>query len=326
MEIRASSKTAEGGAVWCVGEAMAQVTPTDGRTLETARTFQVSVAGAESNVALNLAALGRSAAWYSRLGEDPLGRRVGQHVAAAGVDTSRVVIDPIRSTGIVAKDPSPTASSVYYYRRGSAASAMNPRDAPVIFGAVPMWIHVTGVTPALSRSCRALTHRLLTGARRQGIGSSFDVNYRPALWRSRSAAARTLGRLASLADVVFVGRDEAEMLWGTDTAASVRDRLPRPSTLVVKDGGVEAVTFAGGEIVAEPALTVEAVEPVGAGDAFAAGWLHGHLENRAQGVKIRLGHLMAARAMTSLSDQPPDPVPDSYLERAERGWHQGTEY
>jgi 2-dehydro-3-deoxygluconokinase len=130
---------------------------------------------------------------------------------------------------------------------------------------------------------------------------SFDVNYRPALW-STAVAGPMLADLANQADVVFVGLDEAAACWGCETPSEVREVLAGPATVVVKDGPVGATSFGPQGRCFVPALTVDVVEAVGAGDAFAAGYLYGVLMNLDEPRRLRLGHLMAASALGAVGD------------------------
>jgi 2-dehydro-3-deoxygluconokinase len=132
---------------------------------------------------------------------------------------------------------------------------------------------------------------------------SFDVNYRAALWGGRDAGAE-LRELAAQADIVFVGLDEAQVLWGTATPQDVRDLLPGPSVVVVKDGDVGATEFHGSESCFVPAIPTDVVEAVGAGDAFAAGYLSAHLRGLDSGERLRAGHRQASLVLQSTSDVP----------------------
>jgi 2-dehydro-3-deoxygluconokinase len=298
------------GAVVCIGETMAALAPAPSASLETAEELRVSVAGAESNVAMYLADLGIPVSWLSALGDDALGRRVRAEVGAAGVDVGGVRCDPERPTGLLVKEPTGTRTRVHYYRGNSAASAMGPdvldddrlRSASVV--------HLTGVTPALSPSCRSLVAKALTippGERSYAI--SFDVNHRPALWPPGTAAA-VLHDLADRADITFVGLDEAQELWDADLEpADVRKLLSHPRLLVVKDGGHAATAFSDEGRWTVPALGTDVVEPVGAGDAFAAGALTGLLRGGSIECALRLGHITAASALKVTGDH--GPLPDS---------------
>ncbi|WP_449408767.1 sugar kinase [Microbacterium maritypicum] len=290
-------------AVVCVGESMGLVTALGAPLAET-ESAALGIAGAEGNVAVGLVAAGHRAAWASRLGSDPIATRISTELARRGVDLW-VETDETAPTGVMFKDPGVESSSVYYYRRGSAASRM---DAGFLSSARldgVRIVHTTGITPALSPSCRDMVDRLYVDARAAGALVSFDVNDRRALW-SREDAAATLTRLADAADIAFVGRDEAERIWGTATADDVRAHLPHCGLLVVKDGDVGATAYAGDDApVFVPAPRVEVVEPVGAGDAFASGFLAATLDGADLATRLSAGHAAAARVLTTHGDLPP---------------------
>lgn len=288
--------------VLCLGETMAQVVPSDRLPLAGACTFWIGHAGAESNVAVSLARLGTPASWAGILGDDPLGARVRREINNFGVDTSLVQFESGGRTGVFFKDPGESGSTVYYYRAGSAAAGMDSTFAAQMVASKPRWIHLTGVTCALSPSCSDAVTTALGDARAAGIPVSFDVNYRRALWADVTQAGQDILAAARLADVVFVGLDEAEALWGCRTAHEVRELIDTAAVLIVKDGAIECTAFHDESAVIVPALPVQVVEPVGAGDAFAAGWLHGHLAGLDTESCLRLGHLMAGIALTSESD------------------------
>ncbi|WP_351227142.1 sugar kinase [Streptomyces sp. NPDC002133] len=297
------------GPVVCVGETMAALAPEPLGPLDDADLLRVDIAGAESNVALYLADHGIPTRWVSAVGDDPFGRRVRDRIAAGGVDVSGARTDPDRPTGLLLKDPGANGTRVHYHRRGSAASALTPEllDDPAVAGAA--LLHLSGITPALSPGCHALVERALRPDRPCPV--SFDVNYRPALWTGRPAAD-VLRPLADRADIVLVGLDEAQALWGdglTD-ARAVRELLPGPGVLVVKDGAHAATAFLGADAHTVPALAVRVAEPVGAGDAFAAGFLSGLLRELSVAGALRLGHLTAASALRVPGDHGPLPALD----------------
>ncbi|GAA0284400.1 sugar kinase [Cryptosporangium japonicum] len=273
--------------VVCVGESMALVTPDPPGPLAAGGPMRLDVAGAESTVASYLAQLGARVTWVSAVGADPLGSLVRSRIGSYGVDVSFVVVDPDAPTGVFFKDPGAAGTTVHYYRAGSAASRLGPLTLPAA-----RVVHLSGITPALSPSCARLVEAAL------GTGfTSFDVNYRPGLW-SVEQAAPVLAELARRADVVFVGLDEAQTLWGVRTAADVRKLLPEPGRVIVKDGAVGA--YSDSEFV--PAPVVDVVEPVGAGDAFAAGYLLGLLRDAPEAERLRLGHRVAGAALRVTGD------------------------
>jgi 2-dehydro-3-deoxygluconokinase len=284
-----------------LGETMALVVPARPEPLAEAEDFRVAVGGAESNVACHLSAAGRRTAWVSALGEDALGRRVLREIASHGVDVSAVDLDPSAPTGLYVKDP---GHGVTYYRTGSAASRMGPGLLARLDLARARIVHLTGITLALSASCRALVRAALVAARDAGALVSLDVNHRPVLWDSTEEAAREILAAAREADAVLVGRDEAETLWGTATADEIRALLPDVPHLVVKDAEIEAIEFTGTERAAVPAPRNEVVEAVGAGDAFAAGWFDGLLRGDEPAERLARGHARAAHALSSTQDIP----------------------
>ena len=163
------------------------------------------------------------------------------------------------------------------------------------------YVHVSGITAALSASCADLLAYGLAERPVGGAVMSFDVNYRPALWPPERAAP-VLAELANQADLVFVGLDEAGVLWGCGSADDVRSVLAGPAALVVKDGAVGATAFGTGGVTFVPAPAVDVVEPVGAGDAFAAGYLFGTLRGMDVRARLAVGHKLAAASLTTADD------------------------
>ena len=237
---------------------MAVLSPPDARPLAEQSVLSMAIGGAESNVACGLAGLGHRAAWLSRPGDDPFARRILAELTARGVDVSAVETDPERPTGVYFKDPGPDHTRTHYYRGGSAASRMGPELArrPALHQA--RVVHVSGVAAALSDSCARLLEAILVGRNGRVPGGpvvSFDVNHRPALWQDGSAtAARSLLALARAADIVFVGRDEAEALWGTARPDDIAGLLGPAPVVVVKDAEHGATSYVGGVPTFVPSL------------------------------------------------------------------------
>lgn len=292
----------------CVGETMAMVSPTTPTALSASELFTVTAGGAESNVAGHLAALGINTVWLSRLGADALGDRIMATLQERGIDLRWVTRDHRSPTGVYFKDPRPVGRrSVYYYRAGSAASRMSPLDFTRWPFAKATWVHLTGITPALSPSCDAFVERIMEEASSLGYGVSFDVNYRPSLWQGPEVAAARCLVLGNKSNILLVGLDEAQHLWGVSTPEDVAELFPSVPIVVVKDGANEAVEILQtpgkrGEIHRVPAHQVEVVEPIGAGDAFAAAYLAGYLAGRPSHERLSAGHSLAAWTLGSLED------------------------
>jgi 2-dehydro-3-deoxygluconokinase len=284
--------------VLCLGETMALFVPGEPGPVDQVRTWIRTVGGAESNVACNLALLGLRSSWVSAVGEDAFGKAVVAAVSSMGVDVSRVVVDSTRPTGLYVKESNAGGSPVRYYRAGSAASGMGPSLVDKLDLDVRV-LHLTGITAALSDSCLELMRALCT-APRSSRQLSFDLNWRPRLWASRDPSV--LLDLANSADIVLAGDDEAAAVWGVSSPADIRALLPRPSTLVIKHGERGATLIEGSSTVFAPALRVDVVEPVGAGDAFAAGFLAATLAGETPTRRLRSGHLQAAVALRTHDD------------------------
>jgi 2-dehydro-3-deoxygluconokinase len=293
----------------CIGESMALLVPGESGPPERVRTWVRSVGGAESNVACNLVRLGVPTRWVSALGDDPFGRAVLADVASFGVDTSGVTIDPARPTGLYVKESNASGSPVRYYRGGSAASALDVSLMSTMDLTGVRLVHISGITAALSDSCLELMRALVLAPREYLL--SFDLNWRPALWATRESDA--LRGLANAADIVFAGDDEAAAVFGTGDPLALRELLPDPAMLVVKHGARGASVIERDQPVFQPALQVEVVEPVGAGDAFAAGFLAATLAGDDVVRRLRAGHLQAATALRTHDDVGP-PLPDGVAE------------
>lgn len=298
----------------CLGESMVTFVPSRPGRLADVPDFHREIGGAESNVACTLARAGHSVRWISRVGADGFGDHLVETIAAAGVDVSAVQRDPHRPTGVYFRTagerattlvPHPEKAEVVYYRKGSAASALSPALVRRDDAWSGRMLHLTGITGALSATCRALMGRLTHREPGRPV-VSFDVNHRPALWRG--ADPGLLIELARGCDLVFVGEDEAEAAWGLPDADAIRAVLPEPETLVVKQGAAGATVFTGGERLHVPAPAVDVVAHVGAGDAFAAGYLSATLRGLPVRDRLRHGHLLAAAALTVPGDLavPPD--------------------
>jgi len=296
------------------GETMLLLTGRDTGAVPDLDHMHVDTGGAESNVAIGLVRAGVPTTWIGRVGTDPAGDRVARDVRREGVDVVAVP-DPDRSTGIMMKERlSDGRTRVTYHRRGSAGSALRPSDLPpgVVEGAA--LLHVTGITLALSDEARATVVAALDRADAAGVPVSFDVNHRPKLIDPDTAREhyRAVARRSS---IVFAGDDEARLVLGSagdegddevlahGLAALARGRA------VVKLGSRGAVASVDGEFLRRPATPVRVVDPVGAGDAFVAGWLAASLAGATTAEALDRAADAGALACTVESDwRRPDPA------------------
>ncbi|GAA0952532.1 sugar kinase [Kribbella koreensis] len=301
----------------CLGEAMIMLAAETGAPLEDVETFRRSVGGAECNVAGGLAALGIPTGWISRLGADGFGRHVLSDLESRGVEVGGVEDDPTRPTGLYVKHTINGRTRMHYYRSGSAAAAMDADflDRPAVRNRLvgAELVHTTGITAAISTTAAALLDRLAALRDTLGFTLSVDLNWRPALWRDTDPAP--LWRLLRAADVVLIGADEAALFAGTGDPDELRELFGARATIVVKsDAHVALALEPGGRRTEVPALTVEVVEPVGAGDAFAAGYLAATLQGLPMEQRLRLGHLSAAAVLAVPDDHAT--LPDARVRQA----------
>ncbi|MFC7680962.1 sugar kinase [Paenibacillus sp. GCM10028914] len=247
--------------------------------LEYVHQFHKQMAGAESNVAIGLARLGHSAGWFSKLGEDAFGRYIMQSIRGQGVDTSRCTYTDAAPTAVFFKERrSSGKTQVYYYRQGSAASLMTKEDLDESYLAQAKILHVTGITPALSESCFELTMHAMDVAKRNQVCIVFDPNIRWKLWDRDTAKTRLL-EMAARADYILPGLDEGEFLTGQPSPKEIAESFLELGAKAVvvklgKDGAYYQSLTERGHVTS---ISVEEIDPVGAGDGFAAGFISGLL-------------------------------------------------
>ena len=297
-----------------LGECLVSLVAATPGPLAEAMTFERHVAGAEANVAVGLARLGHSVAYLGRVGADGFGTAIIRRLRGEGVDVSHLAIDPDARTGVMVRERrSLGAAEVLYHRAASAASRLarddidRAVDAGLFEGA--RWLHLTGITPALSESARAATLRARDVARDAGLEVSLDVNLRRRLW-SDEVAGPTLRDLVTGVDVVLGSPDELAVIADSDPATDPAELAAAVATLgatvvVVKLGPDGALGLeAGATPVLVPAIAVPVeVDPVGAGDAFCVGFIAGRLDGVDVETALRMGNACGALAVAALGDQ-----------------------
>jgi 2-dehydro-3-deoxygluconokinase len=285
-----------------VGETMVLGVPARPGRLRHAPSLELKIGGAESNLAIALSRLGLSAGWVGLLGEDEPGRLVLDRIRGEGVETSRVRRLQDRPTGLYLREQVGQGARVYYYREGSAASTMAPGafDLEYLDGAE--FLHLTGITPALSADCRDFVLWAAREAREGGVRVSFDVNYRSKLWAPEEARAFT-EELLPRVDLFFAGDEETRALWGKEDEGFLRELAGMgPREVVLKRGEEGCVAVVSGEVMRRSAFPVLEVDPVGAGDAFVAGYLAGHLWGLGPEERLRVANAMGALSVATLGD------------------------
>lgn len=301
-----------------VGEAMVLLQTPPGARLSTAASADILVAGAEFNVCAAVARLGGVAVFASAVGDDPFGRRVLGDARAHGIRTDLVSVDPGRPTGVFFKEiRADGARRVYYYRRGSAAAAIDETAAPRILAVRPRAIVVSGLTAALGAGPARLVAALCAGTARAGAMLVLDPNLRPALGDPADVVA-TLRPLLRHVDLLVLGRDESGALLDATApdAAFAAARTAGVAEVVLK-GGPDGLWYAGpdGRPRHLPSTAVRVRDPVGAGDALLGGYLTARLAGAGRAAAARLGAILAGRAVKTPGDTAglPDPAEGAAL-------------
>jgi 2-dehydro-3-deoxygluconokinase len=301
----------------CFGELLVRLSSEDGEQLLQSPSLQVHFGGAEANVAVSLARFGHDAAMVSIVPPNALGAATIAELRKHGVGTSGIVTGPGRM-GLYFLTPGAVSrpSSVLYDRAGSAfalaaADAIDWRTA--LRGA--RWLHVSGIASALGERAAAANQRAADAAIELGVAVSFDGNYREQLWAASSGDPRALlrGMLAS-AEIAFVDDRDIALTLGVElggeglerrraAAAAAFAAFPRLKTICSTIREVDSASRQrlGGvmftrtrEIKSRTYALDGIVDRVGAGDAFAAGILHGRMTGMTDQDTLELGSAAAA--------------------------------
>lgn len=287
-----------------IGETMAAFTPDASGPLRYVTGYGIRTAGAESNVAVGLAKLGIEAAWLSRLGKDEFGVFIRNQLRAEGVDCSQVIFDSSHRTGVMFKETGVGETKVFYYRENSAASHLCPENLnPALFEGVEI-LHLSGITPVLSDSCREMTLEAVRLAKRSGVKVSFDPNIRRKLWGDRDYVP-LIRSITLQSEIVLIGLDEAECLFGTRDAEAIVSLLFREGCaqyVAIKDGGNGAWAADPNTMEKIPPYPCKPVEPIGAGDGFNAGFLAGILQGKDVITAGKMGAICGALATQTPGD------------------------
>ncbi|HTC85495.1 MAG TPA: sugar kinase [Candidatus Acidoferrum sp.] len=294
------------------GECLASLLATEPGPLAEVASFRRYVAGSEANVAVGLARLGHRVAYLGRVGDDGFGAAIVRKLRGEGVDVDGLHVVPGLRTGVMFRERRGAGpSEVIYHRAGSAGSTFETADiqAAVARGVFrgARRLHVSGITPALSVTTRAATIAAFDAADAAGLPMSLDLNLRRRLW-SDEEARLALRPLVTRCDVVLGSLEEAAIVAGVSTEAEPRIVAAAlldlgPNRVVLKLGADGAASLGGdGSWVAVGAPSVVVVDPVGAGDAFCAGYLAALLEGLDEEEALALGNACGASVAAAEGD------------------------
>lgn len=280
------------------GETLCDFFPRDDGGIHGAR-FERRAGGAPANVAVALARLDVRTAFWTRVGDDPFGTVLRDRLIEEGLPRDWIEVDDRHHTTLAFVDPE--AEDFLFYR--GADRYLRAAGAPSIDGDDPPWIAVGGVSLSVMPSRRAITSLIDSEA-----PVMLDPNFRSELWED-GQFSRVVGARLPHVGVLCATREELHRLArsGDDLEGWASDVMARgPHTVCVTAGAAGARLFAnrrapwGPDACRHDGFTVDAVDPVGAGDAFTAGLLWGFLEGLTDGTAIlERANAVAAMATTN---------------------------
>jgi 2-dehydro-3-deoxygluconokinase len=288
--------------VVCLGETMLMFAPPRYELIEHCDQFTAYSGGSESNVAIGLQRLGIRAGWIGKLPDNPLGRKVVNSIRALGVDASACVWTAEGRVGtfFVEWGAYPRLLKTIYDRACSAAATLTAEELDWDYIAQAEWLHLSGITPALSQTCRQSATRIAARAREWGCRVSFDVNYRSLLW-SPDEARGAFREILPYVNLLIATEEDARLLLGqTRGREALLERLFElydPDAVVITCGADGSVACNGTGTYRSHGYQVHTVNRLGAGDAFAAGLLYGYLTSGLQ-AGLDYGSAMAALKLT----------------------------
>ena len=288
--------------VLCLGETMLMFAPPGHALIEESQDFRVFIGGSEANVAVGLERLGVHAGWVGKLPRNALGRKVENGIRRYGVDTRGIVWgdDGRVGTFYVEFGAKPRPTRTIYDRAGSTATTLTAGDLDWDYVRRAQWLHLTGITPALSETCRQSTPEIVRRARAHGVKVSFDLNYRSMLWTPESARA-AWDEILPHVNVLIATEPDAALLLGREILReeAIRTLFERydPDAAVMTCGGDGCVAYDGAQLLTTPTWHPADVHRIGAGDAFDAGLLYGLVEADLE-TGLAYGNAMAALKFT----------------------------
>jgi 2-dehydro-3-deoxygluconokinase len=266
------------------GETMLRLSPPRGERLERTSELGVRTGGAESNVAVAAARLGRDATWISKLPDSALGRRIVSELRSHGVRTDVAwdgSDDARLGTYYLEHGGEPRGTDVIYDRADASVTTATPGELPA--GALDdaSVFYTSGITPALSQTLAETTEALLRAAQERGTTTAFDLNYRGKLWSPMEAGERYESLFPHVDVLVAAERDAATCLGREGDAVEVANGLLRDfdfETVVLTRGESGSLAVHDGEVYEQDVYDAETFDPIGTGDAFVGGFLAKRLD------------------------------------------------
>jgi 2-dehydro-3-deoxygluconokinase len=312
------------------GEIMLRLSPPGKELLFQSPRLHAVFGGGEANVAVSLAILGHRSRWISVIPSNPVGEAVLRELRRYGVDVGAVVRGG-RRLGIYFAETGANErpSQVFYDREGSGIAEAAPGSIDWDTALAGMdWLHVTGITPALSASAAALTLEAVKAARTKEMTVSLDLNYRAKLWKYGRPAPEVMRELAGYADLLTGNEEDCQRSLGIspaaevtarrvdpklydDLTASVMSAFPNLSRVVITlresysadwNRWSAVLRNATGFLIGPIHEIRSVVDRIGTGDAFAAGLIHGLATRKSDAEALEFAVAAAALKHTIAGD------------------------
>ncbi len=270
--------------------------------------FLPGFGGDASNVAIAAARLGARAAILTKLGSDPFGDAIAELWRRESVDCHAVSRHPMAQTGIYLVTHSSLGHGFSYYRKGSAASLMTEADVPPGLVLVSRFLHVSGISQAISATAASAVDYAVSMAIEAGVKISYDTNLRLRLW-SATEARTTVETTAARAEVLKTSLEDARELLGLTEPERIADHfLGLGSKVVVVTLGVSGALVATDRTRRRiDGFKVASVDATGAGDAFTGAFLAELARGRGLAAAAQFAN--AAAALSTLGYGAVAPLP-----------------
>ena len=289
------------------------------KSLVESKYFQKFLAGAEVNVAVGVSRFGHSTQYITALGKDPFGEFIKEELSINDIGTDYISETSDYWTAFQLKDRvSQGDPSIHYFREGSAAAHFEKNVLDNIDFSKVKFVHLSGIFPAISQTALESFRYLVNLVEENNIQTSFDPNLRPQLWESQEIMVETINELASHANIILPGINEADILMGSRNPEEIADFYlangANTHTVIVKLGEEGAyVKEKSGETFVVPGFPVEkVVDTVGAGDGFAAGLISALLDGEELKEAVIRASATGALAVQSPGDSDGYPTLEEY--------------
>lgn len=297
-------KDKEKGNILTIGDSMITMNPQKKGPLRNVTHFERNIGGAELNFAIGCSRLGLQTKFISRVGQDDFGRFIYNFLRGEGIDTNDVTFVEGHPTSLNFKEIQEDGEGeTYYYRTNAPISTMNESaiNEEMLEGIDV--VHLTGVFLSLYKNNLRVVKKIIQIARKKRIMISFDPNIRLKMW-TKEEAKETFDQILPDIDILLAGAEEAQDMFGSSSDEKLEEVAQQYniSSLVIKDGANGSKMYRNNKWVYEKAYEVEAIDSVGAGDGFNAGFIYAYLRGFECNELLNFANCVGAMVTTVVGD------------------------